>query len=306
MQQRPTDARPLSTWWHTLQKETETEPLNDPIEPVITVTDDTITVINAGHNALVLALLALTLGSWLITYIPYDLYWPNLPSFEEYTNRFIELRKNRYGDDYFEVTDNPVALSIYNQVDENGKTSWKRYFQSKIEDYGAGIVILEMIYIAIPLLTALYFTFRLIFFPRQAKLCFDRKRGIVYGWLNNRVYACRFENLGFVESRSGIQLFLYGESPKQQGQYSVANIYLQPTSRNFFNSYNENRDFMALILAFMKQGKQAVITGEQFHRKYPFLRIAKKPHDFDTRLEEVLKREHVLTEIYAENAKKQR
>ncbi len=299
-------AQPLSKWWPSLRKEVKIEPLDDPMEPVMSVTDETLSVRNASHNAVIAYLLPLMLASWFMTYHAYDLLWPNLQAFEDSANRFIETRKKKFGDDYFEITEDPIVLEMYNDVDENGKTSWKRYLQYRKKYYGAHSFIIDMVLIALPLLAALYFTYRVVLFRRQADIVFDRKRGIVYTWWNNTVYGCHFENLGFVENRLGLLLFFYGEFPKQ-GHYSIVSKYLQPTDRAYFNVNEDNSYFMALVLAFMEKGKQAVITGEQFHRKpYPFLRVDKKPHDFDARLEEVLKREHVLTEIYAENAKKQR
>ncbi|MDD1796477.1 hypothetical protein LRP50_25520, partial [Enterovibrio sp. ZSDZ42] len=145
-----------------------------------------------------------------------------------------------------------------------------------------------------------------IFFPRQAEITFDRKRGIVYTWWEDKIFACRFENLGFVENRLGLMLFFYGEWPKKD-QYSITSKYVQPTDKAYFNANDDNSYFMALVLTFMEQGKEAVITGDSFYRKpYPFLRVDKKPKDFDQRLEEVLNREHALIDIYAEVALKQK
>lgn len=68
------------------------------------------------------------------------------------------------------------------------------------------------------------------------------------------------------------------------------------------NSEDDNTFLMAQLFAFMAQGKQAVITGEQFQRAQPktYLFQDRKPKDFEKRLEAILERDHQLPEIYAE------
>ena len=67
--------------------------------------------------------------------------------------------------------------------------------------------------------------------------------------------------------------------------------------------YNRARDTgypLAQILAFMGTGKQAVIKDAHFEREMPRTWQAKdqQPEDFDARLEEILKREHELPQLY--------
>ena len=83
--------------------------------------------------------------------------------------------------------------------------------------------------------------------PRPADIYFDRKRGIVYTWFFGRVAACRFENLGFLEHRTGLQLYLYCENKKGKIGYctqpTIQPILIQPTGKVTLNGEKDNDYF---------------------------------------------------------------
>ncbi|MCW8349419.1 hypothetical protein MD535_25965, partial [Vibrio sp. ZSDZ65] len=85
-------------------------------------------------------------------------------------------------------------------------------------------------------------------------------------WFFGRLAACRFENLGFLERKTGMELYLYSENKKRKGGYDVVPIIVQPTGKVHFNTEKDNDYFLAQIFNFMDNGKSAVITGESFRR----------------------------------------
>ena len=146
-------------------------------------------------------------------------------------------------------------------------------------------------------LTYWYLRFRIM-----AYLFFDRKKQIVYTWRKGRVAACRFENIGFREETLGLRLFLYGEKKKMDDGYTYKEMefLIQPSESMFFNSKQDYNLLLAQLFAFMETGKQAVINDAHFEREMPRTWQAKdtQPGDFDARLEEILKREHELPQLY--------
>ncbi|MCW8349132.1 hypothetical protein MD535_24400 [Vibrio sp. ZSDZ65] len=160
-----------------------------------------------------------------------------------------------------------------------------------------------MAFISVLTLISLVLTFGLLRFPRLAEIHFDRQRGIVYTWRFGKIAACKFENLGFREDKIGLTLFLYGESKKHESGYWPALFGLQPTGKAHMNSEDDNTFLMAQLFAFIDEGKQAVITGESFQRPQSktYLYVDKKPKNFDSRLEDILKRDDALPDIYTKH-----
>ncbi|MDD1796487.1 hypothetical protein LRP50_25570, partial [Enterovibrio sp. ZSDZ42] len=105
----------------------------------MSVTDEVLTVRNASHNALFAFMLPMMLASWFMAFIGYDMFWPDLKGIEQSTNQYIQLRKEMFGDDYFELTENPSSIKEYNLVGDDGKVSWKEYIEFRKDDYGGGL-----------------------------------------------------------------------------------------------------------------------------------------------------------------------
>ncbi|EGU35535.1 hypothetical protein [Vibrio scophthalmi] len=300
-------ARPLSTWWNDLRSNVNIEPMDKPLPPVMSVTDTIMAVKGVTQIARLVYILPLVLLTWFVFYISVDILYPvNIQNIEKSTNRFIEMSKKKYGNDYFEITKDEVVLEIYQEVGEDGKMSFHEYLDyRKNQEGGYQSLIIKLICSIVALLLALYATYYVVFLPRLADFYFDRERKIVYTWHQNRVIACRFENLGIMENKFGLSMFMYGEFPKR-GTYQHVHRFMQPTEKGYFVTEDDNSYFLATALKFMEEGKNAIIKGDEFHRsQYFFLREDPKPEDFEQRLEEVLKREHALVDIYVKNVSRQ-
>ncbi|ODS11747.1 hypothetical protein RJD39_02725 [Vibrio scophthalmi] len=300
-------ARPLSIWWGDLRKEVKIEPLDDPLPPIMSVTDTTMTAKGASQIARMVYLLPLMLLSWFVLYISVNVLHPvSVSKLEESTNEYIQLRKVTYGSDYFDVVSDPIVLRKYERVGSDGKMSFEEYLKYReYRDGGYLYLGLKVLFFLVCLSIASYCTYLMIFFRRQADFYFDRERQIVYTWHHDKVMGCKFENLGIMENKLGLIMFMYGEFPKR-GKYQHIFRYMQPTEKGYFSAEDDNSYFLALILKFMEEGKSAVITGDEFHRSKSFsLFEDNRPENFEQRLEEVLKREHKLRDVYAENEMKQ-
>lgn len=300
-------ARPLSIWWDDLRRSVKIDPQDEPLSPIMSVTDTTMTAKGASQTARMIYLLPLMFLSWFVLYISVNVLYPiNIGKLEERSNSFIESSKERFGNDYFIITENETSLWFYNIVGSDGEISIGEYLKYR-EDQDGGYLFLGLkaLFFLICLSGAAYCTYLMIFFRRQADFFFDRKRQIVYTWHHNKVMGCRFENLGIIENKLGLIMFMYGEYPKR-GQFQHIFRYMQPTDKGYFCTEEDNNYFLAAVLKFMEEGKSAIITGNEFHRPKSFsLMEDKQPEDFDQRLEEVLKREHKLVDVYADNEVKQ-
>ncbi|MDD1796486.1 hypothetical protein LRP50_25565, partial [Enterovibrio sp. ZSDZ42] len=105
----------------------------------MSVTDEVLTVRNASHNALFAFMFPMMLASWFMAFIGYDMFWPNLREIEKSTNEFIQIRKESFGADYFELTEDPWVVRKYDLVGDDGKVSWKEYIEFRRGDYRGGL-----------------------------------------------------------------------------------------------------------------------------------------------------------------------
>ncbi|OLQ89767.1 hypothetical protein BIY21_14625 [Vibrio ponticus] len=300
-------ARPLSIWWDDLRRSVKIDPQDEPLSPIMSVTDTIMTAKGASQTARMIYLLPLMLLSWFVFYISVDVVYPEkIESIEKISNRFIDSSKKKFGEDYFLITEDESIARLYNRVGGDGKMSFEEYLKYRVYQEGGYLYLgLKILFFLVCLSCAAYCTYLMIFFRRQADFFFDRERQIVYTWHHNKVMGCRFENLGIIENKLGLIMFMYGEYPKR-GQYQHIFRYMQPTDKGYFCTEEDNNYFLAAVLKFMAEGKSAIITGNEFHRPKSFsLMEDKQPEDFDQRLEEVLKREHKLVDVYADNELKQ-
>ncbi|RJX70143.1 hypothetical protein DZ860_13355 [Vibrio sinensis] len=300
-------ARPLSIWWDDLRRNVKIDPQDEPLSPIMSVTDTIMTAKGASQTARMIYLLPLMLLSWFVLYISVNVLYPiNIDKLEERSNSFIDSSKERFGDDYFIITENETSLWFYNIVGSDGKISVSEYLKYREDQDGGYLYLgLKVLFFIFCLSIALFCTYHMVFFRRQADFFFDRERQIVYTWHHNKVMGCKFENLGIIENKLGLIMFMYGEYPKR-GQYQHIFRYMQPTDKGYFCTEEDNNYFLAAVLKFMEEGKSAIITDDEFHRPKSFsLMEDKQPEDFEHRLEEVLKRQHQLVDLYAENEIKQ-
>ncbi|MBP3140402.1 hypothetical protein ACTFQF_03870 [Aliivibrio fischeri] len=295
-------AQQFVNWRSEFEDKYELDAYADPTEPVMLVNDTILSVRNATHNYRLIYILPWILGLWILFFIQIYDFGPNRGMINS-ANYMVELnsKKQDQGIEYDKKRD----MYYRTLVGEDGNGSRLNLIHAVTfygdKNYRAAIYT-DIILISILLVISILATLGGLRFPRFADIYFDRKRGIVYTWRFGKVAACKFKNLGVREDKLGLVLFLYGEDKKHG--YWAKSFYLQPTGRAHFNTENDNTFLMTQLFAFMGKGKSAVITEERFERPQPksYLFIDKKPENFEQRLEEILKRDDRLPELYAEHA----
>ncbi|OLQ89769.1 hypothetical protein BIY21_14635 [Vibrio ponticus] len=297
----------LIKWRDEFAKREPIEPDVDPLEPFMSVTDDVLTVREASHGLRFSFLLPLVIGLWMLSFTFIGGLGPNSASVATGKETLIDYReKEQKGvefNDFHEHWYNYYKLMFNSEGDYSLLSYSNAVFEYGTETQRENLIVELIISTIIGVLT-IYFSVFLVKSPRPAEIYFDRKRGIVYTWLFGRLAGCRFENLGYLERKTGLMLYLYSESKKHKGGYEALPITLHPTGKPHLNSELDNDYFFAQIFNFMANGKSALITGESFHRPQPktYFFIDKRPEPFEERLEQILQREHILPDLY-ENLK---
>ena len=298
----------LSQWRKSFASQFKTiKPAQDPLEPFMTVTDDVLTVRDARHSLRTVFLLPLVIGLWILSFLFMDKLGSNTASINTGKERLAQYQEMEaqglsfskfYKEDYdyyklmFESDGEYSLIGYIKAVLAHGTETQRKF------------LISDSVIAGVTLSLTLFFTVFFIKSPKPAHIYFDRKRGLVYTWFFGRLAACRFENLGFLERKTGLLLYLYCENKKRKGGYDVFPVTVQPTGKVHLNSERDNNYFFAQVFNFMDNGKSAVITGESFHRpeSKTYFFIDKRPEPFEERLEKLLEHEHVLPDLY-ENLK---
>jgi len=265
-----------------------------PPKPIVNIDKAHCELTNNSAAFRNLFILPWLLGLWLTLWWNVDDFVKSWGAIERFTNHYIAVEKKKNGDDYFEYTTDPYALSLQNKVNEQGDMSLQRYLQyryfdtSKVGgsmrlkvDIGLAIVYL----IAIPGL--LIWAIR---FPRHAPLVFDRERQLVYHWAKGKVFVQRFERLRIDEQLQNLTIQLRGE--RKNGELGWAKFRIQPTGNPWFNGRAAYVPVLAYVLQFMEQGLAQVLPGkESWQGKQSFFFFEqKKPADFEAQITALLER----------------
>ncbi|MCY9844875.1 hypothetical protein [Vibrio caribbeanicus] len=275
--------------------EIELVALDDPREPIMSVNDRILAIRNGVHNYRSHYVLPMVISAWCFLFFLISNIGPT-PTEVYAAKNALEHKSVLSEEDvnYFEAllgdSGNATTFDYISAVFNYSVESHKKNLKDNL-------MINFIMFLVCILLTYWYLRFRIM-----AYLFFDREKQIVYTWRKGRVAACRFENIGFREEKLGLRLFLYGEKKKTDDGYTYKEVefLIQPLESMFFNSKQDNNLLLAQLFAFMGTGKQAVIKDAHFEREMPRTWQAKdqQPEDFDARLEEILKREYELPQLY--------
>ena len=276
---------------------------SEPLEPIMSVTDDILAIRDNRHNLRFVYLIPLVIAFWIILIYSFNQVAPNSASINTAKENLIKYQEMQTRGDYFneyKVRDFNYSKALFG---DSGNYNFIKYLRAAYlfgskghrEALKDNLTLVALITIA-----TIFITIFLIRTPRPANIYFDRKRQIVYTWFFDRIAACSFENLGFLEKRTGVVFYLYAENKKKQGGYDMARVTVQPIGAVAFNTEEGNDYFLQQIFNFMDDGKKAVVTGESFHRPQPktYFILDKKPEPFEDRLEKILKKEYLLPNLY--------
>ncbi|UTZ21884.1 hypothetical protein [Vibrio campbellii] len=311
-------AQPFSKWWTQLRKEVLVIPMKDPLDPVMSVNDDTLTIRTGFHsrrNTIGLPLLFTAIFSTYLWFgvLP-DLSWEKQFAIDNIELRqkdkeqmeewLLEAKKENNEEDvkYYSgrVKDYSQLIKSYMAyVEKDGNPTIFTYLESKYRQGDLLWTLFGFLMLGISAISAACFLGLSFIKPRDAEIYFDRRRGIVYTWRWGRIGAARFEDIGIKQNMMGLSIYLQFENKKLGGFWPSA-VWGIDADKLIFHKEEDLSYLLAQLLAFMENGKEAVITGESFQRKPArfFLFDDMKPKNFEQRLEQVLEASHNLVELY--------
>ncbi|UUM31584.1 hypothetical protein [Vibrio japonicus] len=294
-----TKAQPFSKWWQEFRSEVIVIPMEDPLDPIVSVDDKVLTVRTGYHNRRDTILIPLMLlFSFFSIYMLND-WLPDFESKQEYAHEMLEYveQQRALRDPSYRTDDIEKRASAL--LNENGEVTWATYLRAKEIEGELGYFLTGFLLLCFFLLPSI--AMWLIFFlkPRDAEVYFDRQRQIVYSWRHGRVGAAYFDKMGLIENQVGINIVLQFENKKQKGYRPMAIVGID-TGKLAFHTEADTTYPLAQILAFMDHGKEAVITVPSFKRKPAklFWRVDPKPDNFEARVDAALKAEGDLVHHY--------
>ncbi|MBN3580718.1 hypothetical protein, partial [Vibrio neptunius] len=228
----------LVNWREKITQRIPIEPEQDPLEPFMEVTEDALAVRDSLHNLRLPYLLPLVLGLWFIVFLCVGELGLNTASIDTAKESLIDYQIKEARGEYFDDFDEKYYAYYKMMLDKDGNYSLWGYSQA-VFVHGSELeqesLITYLILSGVSLSLAMLFSYVLFKMPRPADIYFDRKRGIVYTWSSGRIGACRFENLGFLEHRTGLHLYLYWEKGGGQVGYCTEATVIQPTGKITLN-----------------------------------------------------------------------
>lgn len=294
-----TKAQPFSKWWQEFRSEVAVIPMEDPLDPIVSVDDKVLTVRTGYHNRRDAILIPLILVfSFLSIYMLNDL----VPDFDyekkdaHETLEFVAQQRALKNPMPYINSLEKYANTILN---ENGEVTWSTYLKGREVEGELEYFMIGVLFFCFLLFVSIVTWLLFLLKPRDAEVYFDRERQIVYSWRHGRVGAAYFDKMGLIESPSGINIVLQFENKKQKGYCPMA-IFGIDTGKLAFHTEADTTYPLAQILAFMDHGKEAVITVPSFKRKPAklFWRIDPKPENFEARVDAALKAEGDLVHHY--------
>ncbi|GAD75010.1 hypothetical protein VAZ01S_017_01050 [Vibrio azureus NBRC 104587] len=303
---------PFAYYWPDLRKEVQIViEEEDPKEPISSVSDDVLTLRTGSHlrrNFVLIPLLIMftAFSSYIVNFSPRlyhsKVYAADMTKYHKqnvakFTKHSIEAKKN--GDikkykHYQKVIEKELKeieiLSTYLEK-EGSITIFTHIKALAIANNGElETFLLELaIFVGLYGVTLFFWVFFLLK-PRDAEVYFDRRKQIVYSWRAGRVGAAAFDKVGLMTNNTGLCIVLNFETKKRDGYVVKAMPAIDID--NFVGHVSSDYIYtLGQILAFMDDGKEALIAADSFERPQTkfFLRDSKKPEDLEARIEAALK-----------------
>ncbi len=223
---------------------------------------------------------------------------------ERGTLSYIEYRKKKYGDDYFQTTKNKVAVNRYKKIGDDLVLSFEEYlnnYRYNPERRGGselGFDIFRISFLLLGLFVSVYFFIR---FKRLAPLVIDREKKLLYTWRGGRVLAQRYDDMQYLGNIQGLFVPLgvipnrkrWGEKIISKDSVGWYPFRIMPDGNLYVNDMEKYEAILAYIVQFMEYGRDHVIPDQaswKSDKKDYLFYEDKKPVDFDEQLAEVLRR----------------
>jgi hypothetical protein len=211
-------------------------------------------------------------------------------STEGSTIHFVEHQKIIHGEDYFETIADPVALSMYNRLNKEGKFELGKYIKYHYVDTPGGSRRLKVdigfgIFWVVAFVTL---STCIVRFRQFAPLYIDRNRRIAYTWRKGDVWAQRYDQLSFYKYPFGLYVYLRCEH--KSGELYYNRFCIQPGGNPYYNPAGLCELALAAIAQFVNSGRDAVWPEDWQGSLGYYFRKDKKPNDFDVRVDRILAR----------------
>ncbi|UTZ23096.1 hypothetical protein HB760_08215 [Vibrio campbellii] len=294
-----TKAQPFSKWWQEFRSEVAVIPMEDPLDPIVSVDDKVLTVRTGYHNRRDAILIPLMLVFSFFSILMLNDLVPDFESEQVYAHKMLEYVEEQRALPNPSYRTDDIEKRYRALLNENGEVTWSTYLRAKEVEGKLESFISSFLLLCFFLLPSIAMWLIFSLKPRDAEIYFDRERQIVYSWRHGRVGAAYFDKMGLIENQVGMNIVLQFENKKQKGYRPMAIVGID-TGKLAFHTEADTTYPLAQILAFMDHGKEAVITVPSFKRKPAklFWRIDPKPENFEARVDAALKAEGDLVHHY--------
>ena len=303
---------PFNLYWPSLRKEVQIVKEEDPMEPFMSVSDDVLTLRSGFHIRRIFVIIPLVLLFTAVSILylkDRSIFFENkkkyaaneiklikkdieeMRSFAEFVKKNGDYGQVEWYEKRIKNKQNKIeGLNVY--INKKGTVNIFTHMEALaiIDDDELRAFKIYLFMDCIILIITLLFWILLIFKPRDAEIYFDRQRQIVYTWRSGRVGAAAFDKIGLRTNNTGLCIILNFETKKRDGYTpkSTPAISIDKLVGHVSRDYIYT---LGQILAFMDNGKEALITGDSFHRPQEkfFLRDYQKPENLEQRIEAALK-----------------
>ncbi|MBP3140587.1 hypothetical protein ACTFQF_05100 [Aliivibrio fischeri] len=150
-------------------------------------------------------------------------------------------------------------------MNKEGSPTIFTYLESELIAGRLGARLGSMAFVYTIILFALLAWLLFLLNPRDAEIYFDRRRNIVYTWRKGRLGAAYFDEMGIKENLIGLNIYLQFENKKKDGYWPKVIVGID-AGKLAFHGKDDLTYLLAQLLAFMENGKKAVITGDSYQR----------------------------------------
>ena len=206
--------------------------------------------------------------------------------------QYIERSKRIHGENYFELTNEKLALERYERINPNGTMPFNHfieYYYHTTENVGGKQRLQrDMIFGTLYLIGIPGFLFWVATYRRQAPLILDRERQLLYHWYKGNVFVQRFNKLRIDEQTQYLIIQLRGI--RKNGELGWASVKIQPSGNPLFNTPSSYKPLLAFITQYMEKGLPQVLpNNKEWKSTKPFYLLDdKKPENFEEQLASLL------------------
>jgi len=203
---------------------------------------------------------------------------------------YIQATKRMYGDNFFEITQDPDELEMYHRINKQGVMTFEQYMHDRYNYYVGGdrrvridIFLVALYSIGLPGLLIWIIRFR-----RRPPLYFDRERQLLYTWHRGHVRGQRYDKLRLHENIQALIFVLRGQH--KDGSLGWTKFLVQPTGNPLLSSVSSYQTLLAFLAQYMAYGKDHVLPDQQdFNARRAFYFYEdKQPADLEQQLEQLL------------------